>query len=99
MICKWVRCHWLTPPHPLLTSFLRIFQLYDITQTLKFLFYQGRLPFAAAQIGNSFRNEISPRSGLIRVREFTMAEIGKKQLLLFCFLKRGVTAYPEIIIS
>nr|BAE88416.1 unnamed protein product [Macaca fascicularis] len=26
-------------------------------------------------IGNSFRNEISPRSGLIRVREFTMAEI------------------------
>ena len=38
-------------------------------------FNQGRLPFAAAQIGNSFRNEISPRSGLIRVREFTMAEI------------------------
>jgi glycyl-tRNA synthetase (class II) len=38
---------------------------------------QGRLPFAAAQIGNSFRNEISPRSGLIRVREFTMAEIGE----------------------
>merc|ERR1711860_272587 len=30
---------------------------------------------AAAQIGNAFRNEISPRSGLIRVREFTMAEI------------------------
>lgn len=25
--------------------------------------------------GNAFRNEISPRSGLIRVREFTMAEI------------------------
>lgn len=38
-------------------------------------FNQGRLPFAGAQIGNSFRNEISPRSGLIRVREFTMAEI------------------------
>merc|ERR1712156_187217 len=32
-------------------------------------FNQGRLPFAAAQIGNAFRNEISPRSGLIRVRE------------------------------
>ena len=31
-------------------------------------FNQGRLPFAAAQIGNSFRNEISPRSGLLRVR-------------------------------
>ncbi|KAM3860620.1 glycine--tRNA ligase-like [Diretmus argenteus] len=38
-------------------------------------FNQGKLPFAAAQIGNSFRNEISPRTGLIRVREFTMAEI------------------------
>ena len=38
-------------------------------------FNQGRLPFAASQIGNAFRNEISPRSGLIRVREFTMAEI------------------------
>ena len=38
-------------------------------------FNQDKLPFAAAQIGNSFRNEISPRSGLIRVREFTMAEI------------------------
>ncbi|XP_054168369.1 glycine--tRNA ligase-like [Oppia nitens] len=38
-------------------------------------FNQKRLPFAAAQIGNAFRNEISPRSGLIRVREFTMAEI------------------------
>merc|ERR1719337_658066 len=38
-------------------------------------FNQGKLPFAAAQIGNAFRNEISPRSGLIRVREFTMAEV------------------------
>ena len=38
-------------------------------------FNNGKLPFAAAQIGSSFRNEISPRSGLLRVREFTMAEI------------------------
>lgn len=38
-------------------------------------FNQGKLPFAAAQIGSAFRNEISPRSGLIRVREFQMAEI------------------------
>jgi glycyl-tRNA synthetase len=35
----------------------------------------GRVPFASAQIGRSFRNEISPRAGLLRVREFTMAEI------------------------
>lgn len=31
-------------------------------------FNQGKLPFGAAQIGNSLRNAISPRSGLIRVR-------------------------------
>ena len=34
-------------------------------------FNQGKLPFAAAQIGNAFRNEISPRSGLLRVRYAT----------------------------
>jgi len=35
----------------------------------------GRMPFAAAQIGPALRNEISPRQGLLRVREFTLAEI------------------------
>ncbi|KAF2721283.1 glycyl-tRNA synthetase [Polychaeton citri CBS 116435] len=35
----------------------------------------GQLPFASAAIGHSFRNELSPRSGLLRVREFLMAEI------------------------
>eukprot|EP00977_Amphora_coffeiformis_P021978 scaffold10141_cov146-Amphora_coffeaeformis.AAC.3 len=34
-----------------------------------------KMPFAAAQIGMGFRNEIAPRSGLLRVREFCMAEI------------------------
>lgn len=34
-----------------------------------------QLPFAAAHIGRAFRNEISPREKLLRVREFTMAEI------------------------
>jgi hypothetical protein len=34
-------------------------------------FNGGKLPFAAAQIGNAYRNEISPRAGLLRVREFT----------------------------
>ena len=33
------------------------------------------MPFASACIGKSFRNEISPRSGILRVREFMMAEI------------------------
>ena len=35
----------------------------------------GKLPFAGAQIGYAFRNEISPRSGLLRWREFLLAEI------------------------
>ncbi|KAF6169745.1 hypothetical protein GIB67_004137 [Kingdonia uniflora] len=43
---------------------------------LKLYNYKGnKLPFAAAQIGQAFRNEISPRQGLLRVREFTLAEI------------------------
>lgn len=38
-------------------------------------FNQQSMPFASACIGKSFRNEISPRAGLLRVREFLMAEI------------------------
>lgn len=38
-------------------------------------FNNGKLPFAGAQIGKAFRNEISPRAGLLRVREFEIAEI------------------------
>ncbi|ESS64365.1 putative glycyl tRNA synthetase [Trypanosoma cruzi] len=34
-----------------------------------------RMPFAGACIGTAFRNEIAPRANLIRVREFTLAEI------------------------
>lgn len=34
-----------------------------------------KMPFAAAQIGLGFRNEIAPRAGLLRVREFCMGEI------------------------
>jgi glycyl-tRNA synthetase (class II) len=36
---------------------------------------QSRLPLVVAQIGKSFRNEISPKSGIIRQREFLVAEI------------------------
>lgn len=37
-------------------------------------FYRDRLPFGAVQIGKSYRNEIAPRQGVIRLREFTQAE-------------------------
>ncbi len=36
---------------------------------------RGRLPLAVAQVGKSFRNEISPRQSLLRLREFYQAEI------------------------
>ncbi|KAK6454063.1 uncharacterized protein RJT20DRAFT_131573 [Scheffersomyces xylosifermentans] len=38
-------------------------------------FNNDKMPFASASIGKSFRNEIAPRAGLLRVREFVMAEI------------------------
>ena len=34
-----------------------------------------RLPFGAVQVGKGYRNEISPRQGMIRLREFNMAEL------------------------
>jgi len=37
-------------------------------------FYREKLPFGAVQIGKSYRNEISPRQGVLRLREFTQAE-------------------------
>ena len=37
-------------------------------------FYREKLPFGVTQIGKSYRNEISPRQGVIRLREFTQAE-------------------------
>ena len=36
---------------------------------------RGQLPFGVTQIGRAYRNEISPRRGIVRVREFTQAEL------------------------
>ena len=38
-------------------------------------YFRGKLPFGAVQIGKGYRNEISPRQGMIRLREFNMAEL------------------------
>ncbi|MDP7982577.1 MAG: glycine--tRNA ligase [Conexivisphaerales archaeon] len=46
------------------TEFRRI---YDVTRE--------RLPLGVAQIGRGFRNEISPRQAMIRLREFNMMEL------------------------
>ena len=45
------------------TSFSRVFKV------------EKKLPIAIAQIGRSFRNEISPRNVLVRLREMTQMEI------------------------
>ena len=37
-------------------------------------FFGGKLPFGVVQLGKAYRNEISPRQGVIRLREFTQAE-------------------------
>jgi glycyl-tRNA synthetase len=59
------------------TGFMRPETAQGIFVNFKDLYYYNgsKLPFAAAQIGQAFRNEISPRQGLLRVREFTLAEI------------------------
>jgi glycyl-tRNA synthetase len=36
---------------------------------------RGQLPAGVTQVGTAYRNEISPRRGLIRLREFTQAEL------------------------
>uniref|UniRef100_A0A2P2KBT7 glycine--tRNA ligase n=1 Tax=Rhizophora mucronata TaxID=61149 RepID=A0A2P2KBT7_RHIMU len=64
-------------PSGLIPGYLRPETAQGIFVNFKDLYYYNgnKLPFAAAQIGQAFRNEISPRQGLLRVREFTLAEI------------------------
>ncbi|XP_030461729.1 glycine--tRNA ligase, mitochondrial 1-like [Syzygium oleosum] len=64
-------------PSGLLPGYMRPETAQGIFVNFKDLYYYNgnKLPFAAAQIGQAFRNEISPRQGLLRVREFTLAEI------------------------
>jgi len=40
-----------------------------------FRHFRERLPFGAVQVGKGYRNEIAPRQGMIRLREFNMAEL------------------------
>ncbi|KAL1361337.1 hypothetical protein HN51_068257 [Arachis hypogaea] len=64
-------------PSGLIPGYMRPETAQGIFVNFKDLYYYNgnKLPFAAAQIGQAFRNEISPRQGLLRVREFTLAEI------------------------
>jgi len=64
-------------PSGLIPGFMRPETAQGIFLNFKRLleFNNGRLPFGSAQVGCGFRNEIAPRAGLLRVREFLMAEI------------------------
>ncbi|KAJ9710020.1 hypothetical protein PVL29_001476 [Vitis rotundifolia] len=64
-------------PSGLIPGYMRPETAQGIFVNFKDLYYYNgsKLPFGAAQIGQAFRNEISPRQGLLRVREFTLAEI------------------------
>lgn len=50
----------------------------------------NKLPIKVFQIGKSFRNEISPRNGILRSREFTQAEF---QIILLGGDKKNVKPY------
>ncbi len=47
--------------------FVEFKRLYEISR--------GKLPLGVAQIGKGFRNEISPRQAMVRLREFNMMEV------------------------
>jgi glycyl-tRNA synthetase len=50
--------------------------------------FGSRLPIGIGQVGKSFRNEISPRQGLVRMREFSQME-------LEYFFNPGQQAHPK----
>ncbi len=54
-------------PETAQTTYLAFKRLWEIARK--------KLPFGVIQIGHSFRNEISPRQGMIRLREFNQAEV------------------------
>lgn len=54
-------------PETAQTTYLPFRRLYDLARK--------KLPFGVIQIGKSFRNEISPRKAITRLREFTQAEV------------------------
>eukprot|EP00288_Rhodomonas_lens_P001897 CAMPEP_0177716196 /NCGR_PEP_ID=MMETSP0484_2-20121128/14389_1 /TAXON_ID=354590 /ORGANISM="Rhodomonas lens, Strain RHODO" /LENGTH=759 /DNA_ID=CAMNT_0019228227 /DNA_START=44 /DNA_END=2323 /DNA_ORIENTATION=+ len=64
-------------PSGMLQGYLRPETAQGIFLNYKFCAEQNsdKMPFGVAQVGKSYRNEIAPRGGLVRQREFTQAEI------------------------
>ena len=55
--------------------------------------FREKLPFGAVQIGRGYRNEIAPRQGIIRLREFNMAEA---EVFFDPEKKKGHPRFPEV---
>lgn len=64
-------------PSGMIQGYLRPETAQGIFLNYKYCLEQNanKLPFGVAQVGKAFRNEIAPRQGLTRQREFTQAEI------------------------
>lgn len=58
-----------------------------------FDYFRKKLPFGVFQIGKAYRNEISPRQFVLRMREFTQAEA---QLFLFQDQKDGYPGFRRM---
>lgn len=56
-------------------------------------FFRDKLPFGIFQIGKAFRNELSPRQNVLRMREFTQAEA---QIFLFKNQKNKFEKFNQI---
>ena len=54
-------------PETAQTTYMSFKRLFEIIRK--------KLPFGVIQVGKSFRNEISPRKAIIRMREFSQAEV------------------------
>ena len=57
-----------------------------------FEFFRKKLPFGVFQIGKAYRNEISPRQFVLRMREFTQAE---GQLFIFADQKASFEQFSR----
>ena len=56
-------------------------------------FFRDKLPFGVFQIGKAYRNEISPRQFMLRMREFTQAEA---QIFLFKDQKNNFDKFQTV---
>ncbi|MFH1173937.1 MAG: glycine--tRNA ligase [archaeon] len=72
-------------PETATTTYLPFIRYFD--------YFRKKLPFAVFQIGKAYRNEISPRQHVLRMREFTQAEA---QIILFKDQKDSFEKYPDV---